>query len=109
LVFAGRHSLAVYLLHQPLLIGCVWLFSQVFPADMAMREAHSCEVLCQQNRDTAFCVGYCGCMLTTIERDGKLDALIASDPSEAFAAYLGATAGTCTMLTEDSMPEGDRP
>ena len=30
-IFGGRHSLAVYLIHQPVLIGCVWLFSQVFP------------------------------------------------------------------------------
>ncbi|MEM6740898.1 MAG: heparan-alpha-glucosaminide N-acetyltransferase [Pseudomonadota bacterium] len=30
LVWAGRHSLAVYLLHQPFLIACVWVAAQVF-------------------------------------------------------------------------------
>ena len=31
LSWGGRHSLAFYLIHQPVLIGCVWLFAQVFP------------------------------------------------------------------------------
>src|SRR5690606_23397783 len=38
LVFGGRHSLAVYLIHQPVLIALIWLFSQVFPAAEAPRE-----------------------------------------------------------------------
>ncbi len=55
--FGGRHSLAVYLLHQPLLIGCVWLFSQVFPAPDVPREVRfqqSCEQTCGQTLDSAF-------------------------------------------------------
>jgi uncharacterized membrane protein len=32
LAFAGRRSLAVYLIHQPVLITGLWLFAQIFPA-----------------------------------------------------------------------------
>ena len=38
LIFTGRHSLAFYLIHQPVLIGCVWLFSQILPAAAETRE-----------------------------------------------------------------------
>ncbi len=30
-IFAGRHSLAFYLIHQPVLIACVWAFAQIMP------------------------------------------------------------------------------
>lgn len=64
----GRHSLAFYLIHQPVLIGLVWTFAQVFPPP-SQTEAFrlECERSCNESRDAEFCVRYCGCMLQELE------------------------------------------
>jgi uncharacterized membrane protein len=72
LVFIGRHSLAFYLVHQPVLIGSVWLFSQIIPAQVETREVtflKSCQISCEQSRDTEFCSSYCVCILDTLQGD----------------------------------------
>ena len=46
--FGGRHSLAVYLLHQPVLIACIWLFSQVVPRARDSARSPLSEVLRKQ-------------------------------------------------------------
>jgi uncharacterized membrane protein len=105
LIFGGRHSLAVYLIHQPVLIGCVWLAAQIFPPEPIPRAVSfrvSCERSCQQTRDTAFCARYCACMLETLERDAKLEALFEPTPNPDLSAYVQETASICTMTTDDA-------
>lgn len=105
-ISGGRHSLAVYLLHQPLLIGGIWLFSQVFPAPEIPRETRfqtSCETGCRQTRDTAFCTRYCACMLDTLEADGRIEGVYANDPSDELRQHVGDTALFCTARTEDEL------
>ena len=73
LATAGRHSLAIYLAHQPLLIGIVYAMSLVVPAERADPVAGyraSCISACSAERDAAFCDRFCGC---------TLDSLIAQD------------------------------
>src|SRR5690606_36056214 len=56
LVLAGQHSLAFYLIHQPVLIACIWLFSQVVPAAaLSPQESFlsSCTASWQQSREAA--------------------------------------------------------
>jgi len=109
LSFGGRHSLAVYLIHQPVLIGCVWLFSQVFPAAELPREerfSRSCEIACTEQRDTAFCTRYCACMLDTLQREGALEGIFSSERSETLQSQLEDIASRCTIATEDAMLEG---
>jgi uncharacterized membrane protein len=109
LVFGGRHSLAVYLIHQPVLIACVWLFAQLFPPSEETREARfqqSCEAACNEQRDTEFCTRYCVCMLDTLKREGAIKGVYAGERSEALQSQVEEIAGRCTVDTDNAMLEG---
>lgn len=109
LIFIGRHSLAFYLIHQPVLIGCVWLFSQIMPAQVETRQVNflkTCQISCKQSRDKEFCTNYCSCMLDAIEGEATLDRLYSSDQTAEWKSHLRGLAGTCTAKTEDKMMDG---
>ncbi len=76
---AGRHGLVFYLAHQPILIACVWLYSQILPPNIGSPETQftsSCERTCQETRDKEFCVSYCNCVLGDLKDAGMLDGLL---------------------------------
>ncbi|MBX3580707.1 MAG: DUF1624 domain-containing protein [Rhizobiaceae bacterium] len=104
--FAGRHSLAVYLIHQPVLIACVWLFSQVVPPNLESLEVRflqSCERTCVEQRDTEFCARYCVCVLDRLESAGVMQDLYAGRQSDTLRATTEETARQCTIETDDAM------
>jgi len=108
-VFIGRHSLAFYLIHQPLLFGSVWLLSQVMPAPPQDRDAgflKACQASCEQQQDTKFCSSYCGCMLDTLKGEGSLDKLYSNDQTSIWKSHLADLASTCTAATESKMEGG---
>ncbi|AZO12352.1 MULTISPECIES: DUF1624 domain-containing protein [unclassified Mesorhizobium] len=109
LIFIGRHSLAFYLIHQPLLFGSVWILSQIMPAPPQDKEAgflSACQVSCeQQQQDTKFCSSYCGCMLGALKSEGSLDKLYSNDQTDIWKSHLADLASTCTSATE-SQTEG---
>jgi uncharacterized membrane protein len=109
LSFGGRHSLAVYLIHQPVLIASIWLFSQVFPPQLESREVRflqSCEAACNEQRDSEFCARYCACMLGTLEREDAIEGVYAGDRSEELQSRVEDIAGRCTVATDNAMLEG---
>lgn len=87
LAFAGRHSLAVYLLHQPLLIAAVYLASLVLPpAEVDPRNAYldSCVRSCSATQSQGFCQRFCACTLEELDQRELFGALMEGrlDPAD---------------------------
>jgi len=105
--FAGRHSLAVYLLHQPLLIAGLWLFSQASPAAELPREAQftrACAAQCQETHGAGFCNHYCACVLEELAAEGRFDEIYAGTPGLETSLRLQEIVSACTFEAELAAP-----
>ncbi|MGF9567309.1 DUF1624 domain-containing protein [Neorhizobium sp. JUb45] len=73
---AGQHSLAFYLIHQPVLIGLVYLFSLIHPApapDPMTSYTRSCESGCSaQGEDIGMCQRFCACTGERLQQQSLL-------------------------------------
>lgn len=107
LTFVGRHSLAFYLIHQPVLISLVWIFAQFWPAPAANPEenfARACTAQCTTSRDTAFCARYCQCALESVRKEGLMNDVFAPEPTARTRDRMNVIAEECTATTEFSGP-----
>ena len=73
--FIGRHSLAFYLVHQPVLIALVWCLSQIMPPDRTEAYLSSCRQGCLANQEATMCDLFCSCTADRLAQTGKLDAV----------------------------------
>ncbi|MBW3098519.1 DUF1624 domain-containing protein [Pseudohoeflea coraliihabitans] len=75
LSFISRHSLAFYLVHQPILIALVWLISQAAPPDPVRSYLDSCQRGCEAQQSAGMCRRFCACTAEGLVAGDRLSAL----------------------------------
>ncbi len=99
LVVAGQHSLAIYLVHQPILFSLVWLMASVVPPSGAAAEARffaSCRAQCQgagQSQPT--CSAVCTCLADSLREEGMWPRAVANRLNSGERERLGQLARSC--------------
>ncbi|QLF71418.1 DUF1624 domain-containing protein [Peteryoungia desertarenae] len=79
LQWGGRHSLTVYIIHQPILIAVIYLASFVIPPpspDLSGNYLKNCQPACEAGGSSVnFCLAYCGCTLGELQQQSLLEPL----------------------------------
>ncbi len=83
LTWAGRWSLAIYLIHQPVFYGLLWAASPFVKPDETVLQRtfmDQCSQAChRQGRDDATCNTFCGCMYTNLAGTDLMQARTMAD------------------------------
>lgn len=98
---AGQHSLIFYLIHQPVLIGLLYLFSLIYPApapDPVAEYNRSCTASCTaEGNEAGMCTRFCGCTAEGLVAQSLLEPLRRGDIDPMSDERVLALAGECSV------------
>lgn len=97
--FCGRHSLAFYLLHQPVLLALVWTFAQIAPpapADPIPGFMAECRSGCEDGSESGFCQRFCSCVTDELLSKGLFNGFVAGSITIETDSRIPVIADQCT-------------
>lgn len=104
ITFIGRHSLAFYLIHQPVLLALLYGFSQIIPpATLTPRQAftQSCVATCMENGSESLCRQFCGCVVSELDKAKLFDDVFSGRADQSNNSTVQDIAAMCSPANEN--------
>ncbi|WP_425418512.1 heparan-alpha-glucosaminide N-acetyltransferase [Oricola indica] len=98
--FIGRHSLVTYLVHQPVLIACVYLFSLVSPPAEVEPEAafiRSCTQTCVEQYSEQTCRAFCECAVAGLKEEGLFERVFTGEINQTTDPRVADVSDRCSL------------